>query len=193
MAQDQLPLYYKNSKVVGPGSTKTKWSEYYLLVVTLFGFLMLFGGILWFLPSLGEDHYGQVYSSFAGTSTTFGSSETESVVSSNGRVLPPTPHPHPNIQMNRTGNHSIEEQHMRKDSREVVPEPVRSSESVSGSKTSDRPNGALPNSVTLNSEKTRENTMRREKVVQVISRVFIVVSCLLLLQQLMWYWYCCTN
>jgi len=53
MAQSQLPLYYKNSKAVGPGVPKKRWKEYYLLVVLLFGFVMLYAGV-WYVPSVSE-------------------------------------------------------------------------------------------------------------------------------------------
>ena len=53
MAQSQLPLYYKNSKAVGPGVPKKRWKEYYLLVVLLFGFVMLYAGV-WYVPSVNE-------------------------------------------------------------------------------------------------------------------------------------------
>ena len=73
-AYGQLPLYHKNSKVVLSGTTKSRWKEYYLLVVTLFGFLMLYAGVLWFVPSVEvDDGYGKAYSSFTGPGASDGS------------------------------------------------------------------------------------------------------------------------
>lgn len=75
----QLPLYYKNSRVIGPVSNRKRWTEYYLLVVTVFGFLMLFAGLLWFVPNVEQsDSYSKVYGTFAGTQ---GPGTTESVPS----------------------------------------------------------------------------------------------------------------
>ena len=74
MAQGQLPLYYKNSKLVGSGTTKRRWTEYYLLLVTVFGFLILFAGVLWFVPSVEEDpnSYRRTYDVFTGSVTSDG-------------------------------------------------------------------------------------------------------------------------
>lgn len=107
MAQGQLPLYYKNSKLVGPVSTKTKWSEYYLLVVTLFGFLMLFAGLLWFVPIIdADDGYTKAYGGFTGTEpSTSDSVGTGSIMSpislSAGNV---TPSSRPIVSLNVTGS-----------------------------------------------------------------------------------------
>ena len=108
MAQGQLPLYYtKNSKLVGPISTKTKWSEYYLLVVTLFGFLMLCAGLLWFVPIIdADDGYTKAYGGFTGTEpSTSDSMGTDSIMSpislSVGNV---TPSLRPVVSLNVTGS-----------------------------------------------------------------------------------------
>ena len=69
MAGNGLPIYYKNSKLVGPQSTRKKWKEYYLLVCTVVGFIILIAGVLWFVPSVEEDKsYNKAYSSFTGPS-----------------------------------------------------------------------------------------------------------------------------
>lgn len=149
MAHGQLPLYYKNSKLIGPA--KTKWSEYYLLVVTLFGFLMLFGGVLWFLPSIEEnDSYTKAYGGFTGSEPS-GSSGTESMMSpldKQGSNISPTLHPSASASnLNVTGNHSILGQPQVKSNSNYV-------ESVGGVSPQD------PNAASV-------NTMRRNKVVQV--------------------------
>lgn len=69
MAGNGLPIYYKNSKLVGPQSSKKRWKEYYLLVCTVVGFIILIAGVLWFVPSVEEDKsYSRAYSSFTGPS-----------------------------------------------------------------------------------------------------------------------------
>ena len=61
----QLPLYYKNSKPTGPRTSIKKWKEYYLLVITIVGFIILIAGVLWFVPGLEEDKsYNKAYDSF---------------------------------------------------------------------------------------------------------------------------------
>ncbi len=61
----QLPLYYKNSKPVGPKSVTKRWKEYYLLVITIVGFIILIAGVLWFVPGMEEDKgYNKAYDSF---------------------------------------------------------------------------------------------------------------------------------
>ena len=61
----QLPLYYKNSKPTGPRTSTKKWKEYYLLVITIVGFIILIAGVLWFVPGLEEDKsYIKAYDSF---------------------------------------------------------------------------------------------------------------------------------
>ncbi len=95
MAQGQLPLYYKNSKPIGPGVPKKRWKEYYLLVVTLFGFLMLYAGVLWYVPSVEEgDHLANVYSRFAGPPTDI--TDTPSELPLPGS-LNSTPSPRPSL------------------------------------------------------------------------------------------------
>lgn len=61
----QLPLYvYRNSKTSG---TTRRWKEYYLLVITIVGFVILFAGVLWFVPGLEENRsYDKAYDSFTG-------------------------------------------------------------------------------------------------------------------------------
>lgn len=67
MAGNGLPIYYKNSKLVTSQSTKKRWKEYYLLVCTVAGFVILIAGVLWFVPSVEEDKsYNRAYSSFTG-------------------------------------------------------------------------------------------------------------------------------
>lgn len=162
MAQGQLPLYYKNSKLVGPA--KTKWSEYYLLVVTLFGFLMLFGGVLWFLPSIEEnDSYTKAYGGFTGTEPS-GSSGTESMMSpldKKGSNLSPTLHPSAS-NLNGTGNHSILGQPQVKQSTfKSNPNSVEPVDNVSPQD---------PNAASV-------NTMRRNKVVQVNHCAISIGNC----------------
>ena len=154
MAQGQLPLYYKNSKPVGPTSAKTKWSEYYLLVVTLFGFLMLFAGVLWFLPSIdGDDGYTKAYGGFTGTEPVV-SSGTESVVPpvSSQANIAPTLRPNMSAVSNRTASH--EQQLMQDNSKSNPEEPVVAKNRSSGH-------------ANRNAEKDSVNTLRRQKVVQV--------------------------
>jgi hypothetical protein len=160
MAQgQQLPLYYKNSKLVGPSSTKTKtkWSEYYLLVVTLFGFLMLFAGVLWFLPSVDEsDGYTKAYDVFTGTESTGRSSSlagTEPVMSPVPNQRTMNPAFHSNVSNLLTGNHSVI--HDSLEGPEQQKPSSKSADSV--------PN----NSDSGPSHDSDENTMRRNKVVQV--------------------------
>lgn len=69
MAGNGLPIYYKNSKLVVAQSPKKKWKEYYLLVCTVVGFIILIAGVLWFVPSIEEDKsYYRAYNSFTGPS-----------------------------------------------------------------------------------------------------------------------------
>lgn len=64
----QLPLYYKNSKPTAPISTTKRWKEYYLLVITIVGFVILIAGVLWFVPGMEEDRsYDRAYDSFTGS------------------------------------------------------------------------------------------------------------------------------
>ncbi len=61
----QLPLYYKNSKPTGPKSTTKRWKEYYLLVITIVGFIILIAGVLWFVPGMEEDkNFNKAYDLF---------------------------------------------------------------------------------------------------------------------------------
>ncbi len=61
----QLPLYYNKNKLVGPKSTTKRWKEYYLLVITIVGFIILIAGVLWFVPGMEEDKsYNKAYDSF---------------------------------------------------------------------------------------------------------------------------------
>ena len=69
MAGNGLPIYYKNSKLVVAQSPKKRWKEYYLLVCTIVGFIILIAGVLWFVPSIEEDKsYYRAYNSFTGPS-----------------------------------------------------------------------------------------------------------------------------
>lgn len=69
MAGNGLPIYYKNSKLVVAQTPKKKWKEYYLLVCTVVGFIILIAGVLWFVPSIEEDKsYYRAYNSFTGPS-----------------------------------------------------------------------------------------------------------------------------
>lgn len=159
MAQGQLPLYYKNSKLVGAGS-KTKWSEYYLLVVTLFGFLMLFAGILWFLPSIdADDGYTKAYDGFTGNEPPSGSPltpGTESVMSPVPNQWNVTPTLHSNVSNNISWarNHSMEQPELKKPSSSSA-EPVLSNKPSSNVSPHD------------SSVADKVNAMRRNKVVQV--------------------------
>ncbi len=63
----QLPLYYKNSKAVGPGLTSTgkRWKENYLFLLILVAFVILLVGNLWFVPPVEEEKgYERVYNEF---------------------------------------------------------------------------------------------------------------------------------
>lgn len=96
MAYGQLPLYHKNSKAVV--TTKKRWKDYYLLVVTLFGFLMLYAGVLWFVPSVEvDDSYGKAYSSFTGPVDSAAFSEPTIA----GRHLDSSPSPLPDGDKNK--------------------------------------------------------------------------------------------
>ena len=69
MAGNGLPIYYKNSKLVVSQGSKKRWKEYYLLVCTVVGFVILIAGVLWFVPSVEEDKsYSKAYYSFTGPS-----------------------------------------------------------------------------------------------------------------------------
>ena len=173
MAQGQLPLYYnKNSKLVGPTSTKsrTKWSEYYLLVVTLFGFLMLFAGILWFLPSIDEDDgYTKAYDGFTGTESTAGTSlaGTESVMSPvpDQRIISPTFHSNvSNVSWN--GNHSMVQANRKTPSLGTEPDQRKSPSSASANPViSHKPSESVsPHDLSV---KEKLNTKRRNKIVEV--------------------------
>lgn len=160
MAQGQLPLYYKNSKPVGAAKSRTKWSEYYLLVVTLFGFLMLFAGILWFLPNIdADDGYTKAYDGFTGTEPSeliaSQTSGTESVMSPvlDQRNIAPTFHS--NISnISWAGNRSMAQLEQQK-----------SNPSSAVPVLSNRPNGNV--SPQDSSAADKVNTMRRNKVVEV--------------------------
>ncbi len=169
MAQGQLPLYYKNSRPVGPVSTKTKWSEYYLLVVTLFGFLMLFAGVLWFVPIIdADDGYTKAYGGFTGTEPmTSGSMGTESIYSpisvSLGNVTP-TSRPKGSWNHTSVSGHKNLTSVESKLSHEVPSKVISSHDS---------------STVQRNVDRDDINTMRRNKVVQVIvGSVWIAVSCM---------------
>ena len=110
---------------------------------------MLFGGVLWFLPSIEEnDGYTKAYGGFTGSEPS-GSSGTESMMSplvKQGNNLSPTVQPSA-PHLNVTGNHSILGQPQVKQS-------INSVESVADVSPQD------PNAASV-------NTMRRDKVVQV--------------------------
>ena len=178
MSQGQLPLYYKNSKLVGPGSTRTKWSEYYLLVVTLFGFLMLFAGVLWFLPSIdGDDGYGKAYGGFTGTEPTrTGATGTESVVpplSSSLKAIVPTFHS--NLSSNRTVSQAAaapvpDQVQVPGPVEEELSRPKSNSVEEHVEATGSRPAEEHESNKSDSPAETRareQNNMRRDKVVQV--------------------------
>lgn len=76
MAGNGLPIYYKNSKLVISQGSKKRWKEYYLLVCTVVGFVILIAGVLWFVPSVEEDKsYNRAYYSFTGPSVSDASQE----------------------------------------------------------------------------------------------------------------------
>lgn len=92
MANNGLPIYYKNSKLVVAQSPKKKWKEYYLLVCTVVGFIILIAGVLWFVPSIEEDKsYYRAYNSFTGPGITDSSSEPEINANSNPDKSSPLP------------------------------------------------------------------------------------------------------
>ena len=166
MAQGQLPLYYKNSKLVGPGSPRKRWKEYYLLVVLLFGFLMLYVGI-GVLPDVEEVNE----SIFTGPSIVGVSEERSEPSLSKGVV--PSNHPvvvevdkniikdpriiQRKLEQNDLNSHSSEEKaHGLHSSPGVT---VMSSEVAEQRRT-------VPSSQSP-SEDTNVNKMRRDKVLQV--------------------------
>ncbi len=151
MAEGQLPLYYKNSKLVGATSAKTKWSEYYLLVVTMFGFLMLFAGILWFLPSIdADDGYTKAYDGFTGTEPLLMSAlATESILTPLPNQKEVAPTLHSNIKFYNTNSTSTAS-HSTLNSSAVF---------------SNKPSSSVSSSVS--SEADKANARRRKKVVQV--------------------------
>ena len=62
----QLPLYYKNSKRIGPPPIK-QWKEYYLMAILFVAFIILIPGVLWFLPDVEVNlSYNKVYDRFRG-------------------------------------------------------------------------------------------------------------------------------
>jgi len=62
----QLPLYYKNSKRIGPPPIK-QWKEYYLMAILFVAFIILIPGVLWFLPDVEVNlSYDKVYDRFRG-------------------------------------------------------------------------------------------------------------------------------
>ena len=59
----ELPLY-RTSLRPRQASTK-RWKEYYLLVILFVGFIVLFAGVLWFVPNVEEDlNYKKAYQTF---------------------------------------------------------------------------------------------------------------------------------
>ena len=171
MAYGQLPLYHKNSKVVGAGITIKRWKEYYLLVVTLFGFLMLYAGVLWFVPSVEvHDSYGRAYSSFTGSMGSDVFSEPtlaqQHLNSEPSLLLPSTDQ----IGIKREQDHSVRqrpEDNRNVESREVRPVP---SVTPSHSDTLSLRKSAVPISVISPSGLGGDGNItakRREKIVEV--------------------------
>ena len=128
MATDGLPIYYKNSKLVGPQSTKKKWKEYYLLVCTVVGFVILIAGVLWFVPSIEEDKsYSRAYSSFTGPSL-LGVTDTSQEPKINARPDRPSPLPGDNVLRRSVDvGHEIDprQRKLEEERREPIPVPGR--------------------------------------------------------------------
>lgn len=105
MAVDGLPIYYKNSKLVGPQSSKKRWKEYYLLVCTVVGFVILIAGVLWFVPSIEEDKsYNRAYNSFTGPSL-MGVTDTSQEPEIKPRPERPSALPEDNLLRRSVDNH----------------------------------------------------------------------------------------
>ena len=122
MAGNGLPIYYKNSKLVVTQSPKKKWKEYYLLVCTIVGFIILIAGVLWFVPSIEEDKsYYRAYSSFTGPLfVTDASSEPEIVANPEK----PSPLPVDNVLKREAENSGPEIDPRKRKLEENRPEPV---------------------------------------------------------------------
>ena len=167
MAQGQLPLYYKNSKAVGPGAPKKRWKEYYLLVVTLFGFLMLYAGVLWFVPSVDEgDDLKDVYRRFAGQSSDVTDTLSEPSLPAS---LNSTPTPQSNV-LNDSGENPRSEQgagHSVTVSSQAPSTTVTKTQSVSASNPALQSAGKASASLDDIAEK-------RKKVVEVSDSFFFV-------------------
>ena len=126
MAVDGLPIYYKNSKLVGPQSSKKRWKEYYLLVCTVVGFVILFAGVLWFVPSIEEDKsYNRAYSSFTGPSL-MGVTDTSQEPEINPRPERPSVLPEDSLLKRGVDNNLEVDPRLRKleEKREQLPVPV---------------------------------------------------------------------
>lgn len=123
MASNGLPIYYKNSKLVVAQSPKKKWKEYYLLVCTIAGFIILIAGVLWFVPSIEEDKsYYRAYNSFTGPGITDSSSEPE--INANGNPDKSNPLPVDNILKREAENNGPEIDPRQRKLEENRPEPV---------------------------------------------------------------------
>jgi hypothetical protein len=124
MAGNGLPIYYKNSKLVVAQSPKKKWKEYYLLVCTIAGFIILIAGVLWFVPSIEEDKsYYRAYNSFTGPSfagITDSSSEPEIIANPDK----PSPLPVESVLKREVENNGPEVDPRQRKLEENRPEPV---------------------------------------------------------------------
>lgn len=124
MAGNGLPIYYKNSKLVVAQSPKKKWKEYYLLVCTVVGFIILIAGVLWFVPSIEEDKsYYRAYNSFTGPSfigITDSSSEPEIIANPDK----PSPLPADGVLKREAENNRPEIDPRQRKLEENRPEPV---------------------------------------------------------------------
>ena len=131
-------------------------------MVTLFGFLILFAGILWFLPNVDEgDGYTKAYDGFTGTESTGESSlaGTESVMSPVPSQRTMTPTFHSNVSVPLAGNLSASQKaQMSVEGSEVREPSSKSAEAVISN---------IKPTASASSHVSDENTMRRNKVVEV--------------------------
>ncbi len=150
MVHGQLPLYYKNSRTGGPSSTR-RWTEYYLLIVTVFGFLMLFAGVLWFVPSVESvNSYPDAYHEFTRVNYEVTGVSPQPVPSS------PSPIPSPNSNLSQSISSS-----------EIIQQHIVSEHSISSEKVKNQDSISAVVNSSVHKEDGTANAMRRDKVVQV--------------------------
>lgn len=178
----QLPLYYKNSKATGPKSTTKRWKEYYLLVITIVGFIILIAGVLWFVPGMEEDKsYNRAYNSFTALGGDFKVEATghpsplsdilrRDMEDPRGRKLEEKVSvPEPSIE---------EDKHPPKEREDTPVEKEDSEEAVPGQVVSEKAQVEVNDQIQNNNdqEESAETKERREKVVNV-SLAFCLLAC----------------